>query len=70
MAVLVVAAFACGAGYLISLRIWPETKCGRCDGSGRNAGSTAKRFGKCKRCAGTGRKPRAGTRILDRRGHP
>ena len=39
MAVLVVAAFACGAGYLISLRIWPETKCGRCDGSGRNAGS-------------------------------
>ena len=38
VAVLIVAALACGAGYLISLKIWPETKCGRCGGGGRNAG--------------------------------
>ena len=70
MAVLIVAAIACGAGYLVSLRIWPETKCGRCGGGGRNRGSSAKRFGTCKRCAGSGRKPRLGNRILDRRSRP
>ena len=66
--VLIVVALIYGAGYLVSLRIWPETKCGRCGGSGRNAGSTSKRFGRCRRCAGTGRKPRAGARMLTRRG--
>lgn len=66
MGVLIIAALACGAGYLVSLKIWPETKCGRCGGSGRNAGSTSKRFGKCRRCAGTGRKPRFGNRIRGR----
>jgi DnaJ-class molecular chaperone len=65
-ALLILAAIACGACYYVSLRIWPETKCGRCDGSGHNRGSNAKRFGKCKPCAGTGRKPRAGTRVLER----
>ncbi len=70
MAVLIVAALACGAGYVVSLRIWPETSCRRCGGGGRNRGSTSKRFGKCKRCAGTGRKPRLGTRMLERRSRP
>ena len=68
MAVLAVAVLICGAGYLASLKIWPETSCGRCHGSGRNAGSNSKRFGKCKRCTGTGKKPRLGTRMLERRG--
>jgi DnaJ-class molecular chaperone len=67
MAVLIGAALICGAGYVASLKVWPETSCRRCDGSGRNAGSNAKRFGRCKRCDGSGRKPRLGTRILDRR---
>jgi DnaJ-class molecular chaperone len=67
-AALILAALICGAGYYVSLRIWPETSCKRCDGSGRNAGSTSKRFGQCKRCAGTGRKQRLGTRMLERRG--
>ena len=68
VAVLIVAALACGPATTSSCAIWPETRCGRCDGSGRNAGWTSKRFGKCKRCAGTGRKPRLGNRIRDRRG--
>ena len=67
MGVLIVAALVCGAGYYVSLRIWPETTCGRCNGGGRNAGSNRKRFGKCGRCGGTGRKPRLGTRMLERR---
>lgn len=67
MGVLIIAAAVCGAGYYVSLKIWPETSCRRCGGSGRNAGSTARRFGRCKRCGATGRKPRLGTRILTRR---
>jgi len=68
MGVLVVIVLICAGGYYVSLRIWPETSCRRCGGGGRNAGSTKQRFGRCKRCAGTGRKPRAGTRMLERRG--
>ncbi len=70
MIYLVIAAAACGAGYYVSLRRWPETKCGRCGGTGRNRGSTSKRFGKCGRCGGSGRKPRLGTRMLERRTRP
>ena len=66
-ALLVLVALVCGAGYWVSLKVWPETSCKRCDGRGRNAGSNARRFGRCKGCAGTGRKPRAGTRMLERR---
>ncbi len=65
VALIVMAAVGAG-GYYISLRIWPETSCKRCDGTGRNRGSTKKRFGKCKRCAGSGRKPRLGNRIRGR----
>lgn len=67
MAVLAVAALICSAGYLASLKIWPETSCRRCRGTGRNAGSNARRFGRCKRCGGSGRKARLGNRILDLR---
>ncbi len=70
MVVLIVVALACGLGYYVSLRIWPETFCRRCNGGGRNAGSSRKRFGKCGRCGGTGRKPRLGTRMLERRTRP
>ena len=68
MAVLILAAIVCGTGYYVSLKIWPDTTCKRCSGTGKNAGSTSKRFGRCKACDRTGRKPRAGTRMLTRRG--
>jgi len=55
-------------GYYASLRIWPETFCRKCEGGGRNAGSTRQRFGRCRACGGSGRKPRLGTRMLTRRG--
>jgi DnaJ-class molecular chaperone len=67
MAVLIVAAAVCGGGYLVSLKIWPETTCRRCGGSGKNAGSTTRRFGRCKRCGGSGRRPRPGARLLTHR---
>jgi DnaJ-class molecular chaperone len=67
--ILVIIGMVAVASYFISLRIWPETRCRRCRGSGRNAGSNARRFGRCKRCGGSGRELRRGARILDRRKH-
>lgn len=69
MGALIIIAAAWAAGYYVSLKIWPETSCKRCGGGGRNAGSTARRFGR-RRCDGTGRKPRLGTRVLTRRDRP
>ena len=42
----------------------PYGPCWRCQGTGKNAGSTGKRFGVCKRCAGTGRQLRIGARLF------
>ena len=67
MAALLVVALVLGAGYLASLKIWPLTYCRKCSGGGRNTGSTKKRFGTCRRCGGSGRKPRLGTKMLNRR---
>lgn len=53
--------------YRISLRLWPFTRCGKCQGRGTNAGSNRKRFGQCRKCGGSGSKERLGTRLLLRR---
>jgi len=53
------------AGYFVSLRIHPLTRCGLCKGTGRHSGSVytyASR--RCRRCGGTGRKDRFGTRFF------
>ncbi|HET9969818.1 MAG TPA: hypothetical protein VFQ68_16405 [Streptosporangiaceae bacterium] len=68
MAAVLVVALVLGAAYVVSLKIWPETYCRRCEGGGRNAGSNRKRFGRCRACGGSGRKPRLGTRMITRRG--
>lgn len=64
---LIIAAIAAGC-YLVSLKPWPWTYCRRCQGGGRNPGSSRKRFGLCRACDGTGRKKRLGARILERGG--
>lgn len=51
--------------YYISLRLWPMRNCSRCRGSGRSAGSTAKRYGRCRKCGGTGRRLRPGARRIN-----
>lgn len=60
-------ALVLGGGYYLSVRLWPYTKCGRCSGTGKNAGSTGKRWGNCRRCGGSGRRFRFGTRLFFRR---
>ena len=54
------------AGYTLSLYCWPFRPCLKCGGSGRNKGSSRKRFGECKRCKGTGRRRRLGARTIHR----
>jgi DnaJ-class molecular chaperone len=60
---LIAAALACWA---VSLYLWPLRPCGKCKGSGRNAGSNPQRFGECKRCGGSGRRQRFGSRTVHR----
>lgn len=60
---LTVAALGC---WVVSLYLWPFGPCAKCKGSGRNAGSTRKRFGECKRCNGSGRRQRLGSRTVHR----
>jgi hypothetical protein len=49
-----------------SLYAWPFGPCGRCNGTGRNRGSNARRFGTCRRCDGRGRVQRVGSRTVHR----
>ena len=53
--------------YYVRCLLWPYGHCLRCSGSGKNAGSTRKRFGKCKRCGGSGRRLTFGAWLLRRR---
>lgn len=69
VALLALAAIAGGVGYYISLRRHPYTPCRRCEGSGRNSGSTRRRYGLCGRCGGSGRRERFGRRFILRRDH-
>ena len=50
------------------VRLWwhPFGACGRCDGSGKNLGSTGKRYGHCRKCKGTGRRQRLGSKQVQR----
>jgi hypothetical protein len=58
-----VVALAVWAG---SLYVWPFGPCGRCNGTGLNRGSNARRFGTCRRCGGTRRVQRRGSRTVHR----
>jgi hypothetical protein len=66
MAVLFLIACAAVLAWLGSLYLWPFGLCGKCQGSGRNAGSNRKRFGDCPRCAGSGRRQRLGSTTVHR----
>ena len=42
----------------------PFTPCGRCGGSGKNGGSTGRRWGRCWRCHGKGHRQVIGSRTV------
>ena len=54
------------AAYAGSLYVWPFRPCMRCGGTGRNKGSSRRRFGECKRCKGVGRRRRLGAKTIHR----
>ena len=54
------------SGYGVTCWLWPFGRCRRCRGTGKNIGSTGRRYGTHKRCGGTGRRLRFGTRIARR----
>ena len=66
VAELILIAAAGIAAYAGSLYLWPFGPCLKCNGSGRNKGSSRKRFGECRRCKGSGRKRRLGARTIHR----
>lgn len=55
------------ACWLVSLRLHPYARCWKCKGTGRNPGSTSKRYGPCGRCGMTGRRLRVGAALVHKR---
>jgi len=57
---------AVAAIWLARLWLWPFGPCRRCKGTGKNIGSTGRRFGTHRRCKGSGRRVRLGARMVRR----
>lgn len=53
---LLVLALVALAVWLVRAWLFPYAPCWRCGGSGKNAGSTRRRYGTCRRCDGSGRR--------------
>lgn len=66
MASVILAALVAIGAYAGSLYLWPWRPCMRCGGTGRNHGSSRRRFGTCRRCGGTGRLRRIGAKTIHR----
>jgi len=52
--------------YLIDSAIWPYTRCGRCDGTGKLGAPGGDAWRSCRRCGGKGTRVRAGRGIVQR----
>lgn len=50
------------AVWVVRAWFWPFARCRKCGGSGRNRGSTGKRWGQCRRCGGSGRRQVLGSK--------
>lgn len=66
MGVVILLGLAAGAGWAGLLYLWPFGPCLHCSGTGRNAGSSGKRYGECRRCKGSGRRRRLGAKTIHR----
>jgi DnaJ-class molecular chaperone len=65
MAILIALGIIIAAGYFISLRIHPLTKCKLCNGGGRHFGSVyTYAHRRCRKCGGSGRQDRLGVRLF------
>ncbi|WP_300611081.1 hypothetical protein [Trebonia sp.] len=66
MLTLVITGLLIAAGWAVSLYLWPFAPCRKCEGTGRNPGSSRKRHGECRRCQGKGRRIRTGAATIHR----
>ena len=64
--VLVLIGLGLFAAWFVSLLLWPNAPCTLCKGSGRNAGSSSRRWGSCRRCGGSGKRLRFGAGLARR----
>jgi hypothetical protein len=65
MGVLLVIGVVAVAGYLLSVRVHPLTKCKVCSGNARHFGTVyTTAFRRCRACGGTGRKDRLGAKLF------
>jgi DnaJ-class molecular chaperone len=65
MSIVIIIALIAVAGYYISLRIHPFTKCKACNASGRHFGSVyTYAHRRCTKCGGSGRKDRLGVKLF------
>jgi hypothetical protein len=65
MAILIILILIVVAGYYMSLRLHPLTKCKMCNGGGRHFGTVYKSSQRrCRKCGGSGRLDRLGTRVF------
>lgn len=66
MAVLILIILLAIGAWAGSLYLWPFGPCLRCNGTGRNKGSSRRKFGECRRCKGSGRRRRLGAKTIHR----
>jgi len=52
--------------WAVRVLLWPLGPCGKCHGSGKNAGSSSKRWGRCRACGGSGTRQRFGAGLVRR----
>jgi hypothetical protein len=64
--VVVLALIVAVAVWATRVLLWPFGPCRRCDGSGKNIGSTGRRWGTCRKCKGSGRRQRLGSKLVRR----
>lgn len=65
MSIAIIIGIIVAAGYYISLRVHPLTKCKACSGGGRFYGRIyTHAYQRCGKCGGTGRADRLGTRLF------
>jgi hypothetical protein len=65
MGIFIIIGLVAAAGYLISLRIHPLTKCRVCKMTGRHFGGLySYGYRRCRKCGGTGRADRLGAKIF------
>ena len=65
MSVLLAIVFIAAFGYYLSLKVHPQTRCKRCDGSNRHYDLVySERRHQCPDCGGSGRRQRLGARLF------